>query len=358
MMVVPGREAVVVTAVAAFLFFAAANLQAGWMYAIDAILIGMLAAGVLSAAWSVRGLRIDRSVTAEIHEGDAAAVVLTLRTRRLPRFFLEIVDEVPGLPAHREMVPAVWPGQNVEIRYAATARRRGVYGGGAVTVQSSGLTGWFRATRAVMLSSPLTVFPRLWPLGTPRLPGLEERSEPTPSTQIRAGLEVSGVRNYRSGDSMRHVHWRSTARRGHLVIREYDRDGHDAAVLLLDARARGGRAGASPEIFEDLIRAVASVADALSRNGHPVRVAAGAAGIPVTAGPDRTELMRWLAAVRDDGSMAPAAVYEALCAPGTPVILVTTDPGSVGYFAAAGIPRATLVAGDGDDVRERLRALA
>lgn len=339
------RDALAVAGLAVFLFFAATNLQAGWMFAIDALLVGILAAGWASAAWSVRGLALTRTVQPEIHEGDPVAVTVDIRARRLPRFFLEVVDEGAGLAAASFSVPVVWPGHPVRVRYVTTAVRRGVHTGGAATVVSAGLTGWFRAGRVIGVPSTVTVLPRIWRLRRFRVP-TRSSGEFAAVRPARAGLEVSGVRHYREGDSLRHVHWRSTARRGRLVVREYEQDIDEAAVLLFDARSSNN--------FEDLVRAAASVADALAGTGRAVRVAGSINGTPAEAGPSRGAVLHWLAAIGEDGAVSPSRVYEAMCSPGTPVVVFTADPESVAYFAARGIPHAAVIAHEGDDLRAQL----
>lgn len=64
--------------------------------------------------------------------------------------------------------------------------------------------------------------------------------------------------------------------------------------------------------------------------------------------------MRWLAAQRDDAAMPPSRVYEAVCIPGTPVLVFTADPASVASFADRAIPHTVIVARAGDDLRARL----
>lgn len=349
------RDALAVAALAVFLFFAATNLQAGWMYAIDALLVGILAAAWASARWSVRGLVIRRTMSPEVHEGDAVRVQLELQTRRVPRVFLEITDQASGLAGHQMRVPVVWPGRPVVLTYEAMPARRGLFAGGVTTVVSSGLAGWFRAARVVDVTSALTVLPRIWRLGRFRVPARshDEYSAPRPA---RTGLEVSGVRHYREGDSLRHVHWRSTARRGRLVVREYEQDTDEPALLLLDARSPGGVTADAVETFEDLVRAAASVADALSTNGRAVRVAASINGTPEHAGPSRRAVLHWLAAIDEDGAVPPSRVYEAVCAPGTPVVVFTADPDSVAYFEARGIPHAAVIAREGDSLRAQLES--
>src|SRR5205823_4067005 len=51
-----------------------------------------------------------------------------------------------------------------------------------------------------------------------------------------AGSELFGVREYRRGDSLRRIHWRSSARRGELVAREYEPPGLHLLGLFLDPR--------------------------------------------------------------------------------------------------------------------------
>jgi uncharacterized protein (DUF58 family) len=80
----------------------------------------------------------------------------------------------------------------------------------------------------------LTVLPRPIPIQV-ELPvargwGISEAE----SGQSRgAGLEPRGVREYSSGDSLRHVHWASSARRGQLLVKEFEAGSHTAASIVL-----------------------------------------------------------------------------------------------------------------------------
>jgi uncharacterized protein (DUF58 family) len=49
-----------------------------------------------------------------------------------------------------------------------------------------------------------------------------------------AQSDVHGVRTYRSGDSSRWIHWRTTARRGELMVREYEEAPSENLILVLD----------------------------------------------------------------------------------------------------------------------------
>ena len=77
------------------------------------------------------------------------------------------------------------------------------------------------------------------------------------------------LREYAPGDDLRHVHWRSTARRGHLMMRQNETRRRAPVLLMLDVRpATHDRAS-----FERGVEAVASIATALDRAGRPFEVA-------------------------------------------------------------------------------------
>src|SRR5947208_16750823 len=67
-------DAVAVAVLAALLLFIAVNLQAGWVYAVDALLIGLLAVAILSAGLGIRGLTVERTMPHELFVGDAVSV--------------------------------------------------------------------------------------------------------------------------------------------------------------------------------------------------------------------------------------------------------------------------------------------
>ncbi|MGH2399025.1 MAG: hypothetical protein ACRDF6_04200, partial [bacterium] len=66
----PNRDALVTALLAGLLSFVAFNLQAGWVYALVALLAALLAAGALTAAAASRGISVSRVMPNEVCEGD------------------------------------------------------------------------------------------------------------------------------------------------------------------------------------------------------------------------------------------------------------------------------------------------
>jgi uncharacterized protein (DUF58 family) len=79
-----------------------------------------------------------------------------------------------------------------------------------------------------------------------------------------SGFELHSVREYAQGESLRRVHWPSTARRGQLMVRELEDSPRDEIAVLLDAEAKA----VVGESFEVQVRAAGSILEAYVRRGR------------------------------------------------------------------------------------------
>jgi len=82
--------------------------------------------------------------------------------------------------------------------------------------------------------------------------------------QRPTGFELHSVRGYVHGDSLRKVHWRSTARRGQLMVKELEDAPRDEVAVLLD----GDKTAVVEESFEVAVRAAGSILQAHHRRGR------------------------------------------------------------------------------------------
>ncbi len=228
-----------------------------------------------------------------------------------------------------------------------TAWRRGVFGSGPVTLTTGAPFGFLRSTRTIDVPSDLVVVPR-W-VEVKSFPILEPSSYPADVLHERArtgaGEEFIGVRDYRPGDPRRAVHWRSTARAGHLVVREFEEEVASRVSLVIAGRD----VGTPPEsAYETLVTAAASIGIYALQTGHPVQlVRAGAAGAPERlVDPDRFALLEWLARAQPvDASLAPlAATSMAGSSRRGTVVLFSPTTGAAGASVAETV-RAVQAAG-------------
>jgi uncharacterized protein (DUF58 family) len=112
----------------------------------------------------------------------------------------------------------------------------------------------------------LTVVPAVHPLPLIKLGGAWESGGERVSRSVAIrGDDDAATREYRNGDDLRKVHWRSTARVGKLMVRREERPWQARATLLLDTRADSHRGDGPGSSFEWAVSAIASVGAYTSR---------------------------------------------------------------------------------------------
>lgn len=268
----------------------------------------------LTALWNVQNLAGVRGVVEEIAPvpvGVGGPVHVQLHTGHRTRLCIDVRlalgDSTPivvSLPTLRGDVSAA--GRLPPLP-------RGVHTITAAWLESTHPLGLFRRRRA--LAAPAEVIVHSTPAA---LASARSRNEilaelaGTPNLPA-AGLEPTDLRDYRAGDEPRRISWKATARRGSLIVREYETPATAALEVVLDLRVDGD------ELERALSLAVA-LAD-LARDGkepfvlhtHDHSATYGDGHRP------RRELLRYLAAARSvgaDGPPPPAVSPDTLRLPG------------------------------------------
>ena len=238
----------------------------------------------LSAA---RGLRPTRVTV----DQPATSVVRVQNVSRIPSGLLLVEDAVPWQlgRSQRFVIDRLESGGKRDVRYEVRATLRGRYQIGPVSIQLIDPFGFCRTTRTFATTDMLTVVPAIVPL--PAIPvggdwsGLgEARSRAVAS----AGEDDVIPREYRLGDDLRRVHWKSTAKSGELMVRREEHPWRTRATVLLDTRRSAHRGEGPTSSFEWAVSAAASMACHLARRGYAVRVI-DADGHVLRAGPAASE---------------------------------------------------------------------
>lgn len=145
------------------------------------------------------------------------------------------------------------------------------------------------------------------------------------------------MRDYRAGDPARWVHWRSSARRDQLVVREFEQEVSTPVSILVTGMDTGD---APDSAFEAVVSAAASVALYALATGHPVELfRPGSLGDVVHVSyPSKGQLLRWLAQTEPvDASairLASAALHRGRKR-GTVVMCSTTSGRALADLVAA-----------------------
>lgn len=301
--------------IALALYFFANQTQVGWLYVLSALAAGLLLVCAPLPGAMLRGLTLARRIesagtdaVAELHAGRPAVLSLLWRQRgRVPGLLLEAHDTYTfALPGERQQtffMPLVPAGAETPLDLTLTVARRGWHPFGPVPVTTRAPFGLFRAQRLITPAGAegALVFPAYRPIEhlalLDRQPAIEHSL-----TRVGAGGEFAGVREYRPGDPRRHIHWRSTARAGRLIVKEFTEERQPGLTLALDLRAASALGGEEDNTFEVALQVAASLAHYAHRHGLPVYLAANSRHWPAPSGAvSWWGLMHYLARVQVEG---------------------------------------------------------
>jgi uncharacterized protein (DUF58 family) len=363
-----------------------------WVFgsrALYPVATGLVLAVVLALAWvrlSARPPHVSRhGAIRNVIEGDDVRIDLVVEARSpVPP---------PTLVAHER--PGRLPERRVEL-YRAGRRRfaggfelrevpRGRYAFDTVRLTIEDPFALARASLVQGERQALVVYPRLVSLTRLFSEGQAQTQDGRRLLLRRpTGYELHGVREYVEGESLRNVHWRSTARRGRLMVKELEDAPSDEVAVLLD----GDELGAAGESFDVAVRAAGSILEAHVRRGRRCSLVVNSAtrevqsvasegewhrALEVLAGAEPTARTRAFALLQLDGGviarslelvvvtsrvdvpLVDRVMQRSLSRRGTSLVYVEATPGpepQLLRLQSAGIPVA--IVRPGDDLAEAL----
>lgn len=304
-------------------------LAAGAAAAVSAVLLGekdllrvaaLLAVLPLLAALYVARSRYKLACTRSLEPhrvpvGAISRVVLRLQNlSRLPTGTLLLEDRLPYALGSRPRVVLERLGaqQASSVAYTVRADVRGRYELGPLVVRLTDPFGLCELTRAFPSIDRLTVLPQITTLPMIRLVGEYSGSGESRARSVAVhGEDDAATREYRRGDDLRRVHWKSTARTGELMVRREEQPWESRATIVLDTRAQAHRGEGPAASFEWAVSAVASIGVHLRRANFKLRlVTDSGVDVDATEAGDDGLLLDHLADVRPNPRGDVAALVE------------------------------------------------
>ena len=158
-------------------------------------------------------------------------------------------------------LPTLPPKSETEVRMELTPQRRGVLRFTGVTVSRPDPFGLFRALLKLPGPQSLLVLPKRYFLPPIALPGTMQYQQGGVALASAVGQsdEFVALRDYRRGDPLRHIHWKSWARTGRPVVKEFQDEFFVRHALILDTFVEPD----DGETFEEAVSVAASFACAI-----------------------------------------------------------------------------------------------
>jgi uncharacterized protein (DUF58 family) len=312
------------------------------------VLVGMLL-GPLLFSWrlvvaTMGGLKVRRKMPSGICAGDLLVVnvQLTNTRQRLGSWAVAIQEQIlaeagPGRGTGGRpkvfflYVPA---GRSRDGVYRGRLPQRGRYRFGPMRVSTRFPFGLFERRITFDQTDTLTVFPRLGRLTHAWVTRHREAFEGSQRREQRSSRipgEFYGVREWRSGDSRRWIHWRSSARHGTLVVRQFEQQRNREVAVLVDLWQPESPNSEDLENVELAVSFAATVVADLCRKGSS-HVLMGTTGArpECTGGPASLALLqgamqRLAVAEASSEDRLPALIEHALARiePGAEVVLIS-----------------------------------
>ncbi len=308
------RRGIGFTVIATSVFFVASATRVGWLHVADAVLWGIVAANAMLPWITVPRLSVTQRVRSGGSEGsgvrrgevwpsvgDSVDVEIEVSNPiPWPRFFVSVSltssAAASGLAAPVRYFFARIGRKNV-VRSSKQVRcdQRGWQTFSAPTMESRMPFGLFRRRRTVEGTSRVLVYPRWFPMDRLGIISVETGDD-SGRRRSRRGDEVTGSRPYVIGDSVRHMHWKNTARTGRPAVREYDAGAEEAVVVAIDSSVVSG------EGTETTLEYAATLAATVSRSVYD------RGGMVRLALPDRLSepLTEWRYLMKELALMSPA----------------------------------------------------
>ncbi|WP_164984079.1 DUF58 domain-containing protein, partial [Cellulomonas endophytica] len=288
-----GAAVLVVAALAALV-----ALRLGWAEA-AALATGLGALVALAVASVLRPTACAvelRPAADRVRAGERALLVLRVRSTARGRSLPHTLTLDVGTRTARVRVPALAAGEAWEELLVVPAARRGVLAVGPVRSERGGALGLLRRTVRWTAPLELVVHPRTVALTAAPAGALRDLEGVAVRVLTEGQQSFHALREYVPGDDRRAVHWRTSAHRGQLMVRQDEDVRRTRLVVLLPGPDAGGavrpdhgpdgpdgpdRAADRAADLETAVEVAASLALGAVRAGREVVVLAGDETLPV-----------------------------------------------------------------------------
>lgn len=325
------------------------------------LILGSMLAGPLLlsrhlALFTLRGLVVQRRLPRAVCAGDLLVVQLAIANtrRRVGSWILLLEEPVRRLGHHVLMVgggeakrngavsegsvlfPYIPARQTCKGAYRGRLTERGRYRLGPLRLSTRFPFGLFRYSMQCGMPATLTVLPRLGRLTQSWKALRHESFAGNDRREHRPGIDGDfyGLRPWQRGDSRRWIHWRTSARAGGVMVRQFEQPHSRDAAIVLDLWQPAVPDAASAENVELAVSFAATLAAELCRTGNSDVFLVAADPRPrVSGGPGSAallqDLMERLALVdaqSDDRLVELLQLAVGQVEPGTEIVVVGTRP--------------------------------
>ena len=316
------REGRIIVILSVGVGFAAINTGNNLLYLLLGWLLSFIVASGILSEQTIRNLTVDRRPPPRIHAGEPFLMEVVIKNGKPKRasYSIEVEDLMGKVPIDKRCYFLKIPeGKSQRTSYRHTFVRRGAYTLTGYRLATKFPFALFRKSKDVEAPLEIVVYPAR--VTVPRPPPRSSTRGDAIADRLGRRGEFFGLRERRPGDDRRDVHWKSSARTGRLLVREYEDELARRVTIAVDnalpeaVRDAIGDAAVTPAqdaqitAVERAIATAASLAAVYLEAGWTVELCARGSHVPPGTGRmHEARIARALALLpyaRDDAPFAP-----------------------------------------------------
>lgn len=257
----------ILIALAIFSLFSAINRDINLLYGMFALLSSLLLISFLLSRLMVREIACCRFMNNRATEDEE--LILTIRAenkRRLPQFMLQVEDQFAAAsPKETQqifLIPKLSHKKALELNYKKRCYKRGEYSIGPIQLSSANPLGLFLRRKRVDVYSDLLVYPATFEIDYLPLVSGSLLPRIGVETMCKAGTsnDFFGTREYKPGDPVKYIHWRSSARLEKIVVKEFELTAATDVTIMIDLEIDSNIGRGKESTLEYAVKIAASIA--------------------------------------------------------------------------------------------------
>ena len=333
--------------VLSFILGGAVLRQVNLMMVLGGLMIGLMLLNWRFVAATLRNLQVRRMLPNRVCAGEifTVDVVADNNRRWLDGWAITAEDSIcktngserRAASKVRALVAHARAGQSGRSSYRCCLNQRGVYRFGPLRYSTRFPLGLVEGTRVVNENETLLVCPRLGRLTAHWEMLVEAATAGDQRSQKRRGIiegDYYGMRDWRTGDNRRWIHWRASAKLGDLKVREFEQNRNRNVALVLDLWQPQFPSYQDLEKVETAISfAATAISDCCQRGSNSITLATSGqtehCQTALTSTMFLYESLERLALIEGGMSLQLADVLAQVSrkvAKGTPIVLISTRP--------------------------------
>ena len=243
------------------------------LYLILGMMVSLTAVSVALSWITLSRLWVERSFPSAIHAGETAELATRIRNnKRVFHSFSLKIDADQRNGNSQGYMLRISPGESATAIALRTFRRRGLHLLKPTRISTSYPFGFFEQRVLYGVEKEVLVYPEIRRLEESALERMLSRGEMASRGRRGHGTEYYSLREYFHGDDARLISWKVSAKQGKLMLRELEKPGRKALVLVFDTDTAGRDRSRFEELFEEAVKFCASLASRCMDDGYDVEL--------------------------------------------------------------------------------------